>query len=371
MHSENATASEVSTIEGGDDSTIAPQQTTIDWQRSTVWWLFASEFVTLGWRSSHIFFVAVGLFLYRFGEILIQRLFQIEVESDFFPDRFTSNYNLLTDHLFFRFFRFQANPKWVIDGLSILDAGYALMIVAWFALVWSFFGGVIIRRSVIDLGLRSTTTWPSAIKFVLGRWILIFEAVAIQTLAVLSICIIPLLLGLIGRFGAVGEFLSLIGLLCTLVLIIPVAWLIFLCFFGFPFVTAAMVTEREIDAFDGLSRAAAYLFRRPAILLLLTVVGGAILLVLDFFVGYLFHISFSLLKNVYLSVSGFQDAWVGFDSGLTRKMWVVLKFVASSLIDALSISVFWSGVAAAYLILRREVDQVNYDEMDKATIDRH
>ncbi|MFM8400194.1 MAG: hypothetical protein ACKOAH_20380, partial [Pirellula sp.] len=50
-------------------------------------------------------------------------------------------------------------------------------------------------------------------------------------------------------------------------------WVAAIPLFGFSLSTVAIVTEKQADAFDGMSRASAYVFQRPATLILAVIVA--------------------------------------------------------------------------------------------------
>ncbi len=349
---------------------VGSTRSTIDWQRSMPWWYFLSGFVRLGWRTSHVVLAMLGIWLSELGMGLAHFLFRPSaaglISNPALAPGQGSDVSFLVNMPGFSIpSAFTSELAVLVGGpLSLQQIGYLIVVVIWLGLVWGFVGGVITRRSVVELGARTTIGWVGAVKLVTGRLRSIVEAAALPAIAVLAICAIPMLLGILARLGAFGEVLSAFGMLLSVVLVIPVAWLLILCVLGFPIVVAAIVTEKDSDVFDGLSRAAAYLFQRPVTLLIALVVGGSIIGLVVGIVGSVYQSAFGLMTQFYFAAAGLGNGQAGMDSERARSLFETGGWVVDSLVLAIGVSLFWSAVSATYLILRREVDQTDYDELD-------
>ena len=364
----NSTDPDPAEIASGEDilTAVGATRATIDWRRSTPWWFFLSGFVRLGWRTSHVLFAMIGLWCSKLGFMLADWMFHVRT-----PANMASFNGVLIDEGS-RGFYFLSLPRFFdarmlepfddfevgTSGLALRHIAYLIFLLVWLGIVWGFFGGVIVRRSVVELGVRTTIGWIGSIKLVAKRLRYIVEASGMPALAVLGFCLMPLLLGLIGRLGAAGEvtsaFLSMLGFL----IIIPIGWLAMLAFVGFPLITAAIVTEKDSDAFDGLSRAAAYLFQRPVTIILAIGIYTIVASIIYWLVGITYQFSFNLYSQVYLVTAG------GLDSSTARSFYKTFAVMIQTLIQAVPISLFCSATAATYLLVRREVDQTQYDELD-------
>ncbi len=346
---------------------VGATRTSVDWHRSTPWWFFLSGFVRLGWRTSHVFFAALGIWsthagLWAIGLLLGQRSVRFTGPAQGTVPEFTFVSRAWWSDLFPFSTGWLGSPNSITtsEAVSVVSIAYWLIVLIWLAIVWGFFGGIITRRSVIELGVRTTIGWTSAIKLVAGRLRSMVEAVSLPAIATFGLCLVPLFLGLLSHLGSFGEVTSAIGMLFCVILVIPVAWLLLLVVFGYPLLVAAIVSEKDSDAFEGLSRAAAYLFQRPMTIILALLVGGVTTQAVFRVVGLAYQSSFGLLTKFYLSTAG--DNPLSTQAG--RQIWNLSESIVQTIILAIPVSMFWAAVAATYLVVRREVDQTEYDNLD-------
>ncbi len=346
-------------IERGEDilQAVGSTRTTVDWQKSAPWWFFLSGFIRLGWRMSHIVFAAIGVWLSYVGLWIVQRFFLGDRLFASFAD---TPVGFAAGSPIVRFWRDFVNAPWTysLSGL----AGLAVLF-AWLIVVWGIAGGVICRRSVVELGARTTIGWGSAFKLVFSRLRAIFEAAGLPVLAVVGICVVPFLLGLLARLGSVGELVAALGVLFTFLLFLPIAWLLLLSVIGFPFMVAAIVTEKDSDAFDGLSRSAAYLFQRPATVILGVFIAGILISLITSLVSLAYVTGGVVYGKTFIAAAGVSDL-SDLSTGFARGVYRFAESVVQLLITGLAASMFWSATAAIYLLVRREVDHTEYDELD-------
>lgn len=344
------------TQEGTDIlQSVGATRVTIDWQRSMPWWFFVSGFVRLGWRLSHVVFAAVGVWLSLVGWRLAAKAVSVTDQLPNYPDisdpESVSVVSLLQS---------LASTSW---RFNLYSFAAFIVLFLWLVLIWGFVGGVICRRSVVELGARTTIGWGSAIKLVLARLLAIFESVGLPALAAAILLLIPFVLGLVGRLGSVGEVIASLGVLCTFLVALPVAWLVILVVFGFPLMVAAIVTEKDSDAFDGLSRAAAYLFQRPVTVLLAGVITFVAASCLTWIVSVAFSAGFDFYFSAYASGAGISDPQQ-IETKFAGGIWTTAQVILGLIVCGLMASMFWSAVAGTYLVVRREVDHTEYDELD-------
>ncbi len=121
------------------------------------------------------------------------------------------------------------------------------------------------------------------------------------------------------------------------------------------------MTEKKADAFDGVSRSAAYVFQRPVLLILLVAVfelihfgGGGVF-------SMLMTTGHQLVTNALESGAG--QTLRPSDGGTTWVFHIVLPLLLTSF----SVSFFWCSQAIAYLIIRKDVDHAEYDLVDMDT----
>jgi hypothetical protein len=141
-------------------------------------------------------------------------------------------------------------------------------------------------------------------------------------------------------------------------LTLGLGWCAAVTLFGFPLSVAAIVSEKNADAFDGVSRAAAYSFQKPATLIL-AVIGAEWL---GHFAGGMVSVAvntgFSILERAF-NLGASQDLlgqgtlWDGLIAGFVPLI-----------VTAFGFSFFWSASSAMYLVLRKEVDNTEFDLID-------
>jgi hypothetical protein len=139
--------------------------------------------------------------------------------------------------------------------------------------------------------------------------------------------------------------------------VLAVAWVSAITLLGFPLSVCAIVTERKADAFDGVSRSAAYVLQRPLVFILLIAAFQFLSFAASEIFGSIMWVGKSLLVT-------------GFDLGASHEMVatqsILLDGIPTLMLGGFSISFFWSAAASIYLILRREVDRTEYDHIDPA-----
>ena len=134
----------------------------------------------------------------------------------------------------------------------------------------------------------------------------------------------------------------------------------------------AISTERKADAFEGFSRSAAYLFQRPVVVVFLVVVLAGIGWIGYQFVFWTIAGGWYLTRDAFLFGAGIQSSELRLaiepnpsETALRIAPWMLAgSWLARLLIVAYGFSYFWSASAATYLVVRKCVDQTEFDEMD-------
>jgi hypothetical protein len=224
--------------------------------------------------------------------------------------------------------------------------------------IWSLVGGLLCRRSVLELGCNITATWSDSFKLVLQRWQSIAWSLTMPSGLLLIIAIGPLVLGWISNIPVVGLWIAGLLLVPTLVFGIALGWCGAITALGFPLSVCAIVTEKQADAYDGISRSAAYTFQRPLTLALcilgiqfLGAIGGTLLTLVLTIGTSLIQAAFDI--GSYTDLENMQTIWGP-----------VLRGMAPTLLTAYAFSLFWTGSSASYLLLRRDVDHAEFDMID-------
>jgi hypothetical protein len=239
----------------------------------------------------------------------------------------------------------------------------------WAAAVWAFFGAAICRIAAVHLAADEQVGWGAAVRYAARKWPAYFAAPLFPVGGVVLATIPVLILGLIMRAN-VGLFLG--GLLWPLVLVAGLLMTVLLLgtLFGWPLMWATISTEGS-DSFDALSRTYAYLFQRPLHYLFYVIVAGFIgwvgwLLVENFagaviWMGY-WAAGWGCGAPTIESIRGGGEPLLGLGNvgALLIHFWAdCVKLLAVGYL----FSYFWSASAAIYLLLRRNVDATEMDEV--------
>jgi len=253
---------------------------------------------------------------------------------------------------------------------SLQQTTAAWIRIGWFVLVWSIFGTGISRHVALELVGEEAPGPIGATLYGSRKWLSSFNAVIFVLVGLAALSIPGALLGLAMRTewglafaGAVWP-LVLLGAVVLAILAVGVVA-------GWPLMVAAVGVERG-DSFQAISTAFSYLYQRP--------------------LHYAFYAAVSLVVAVpALAVAGlFADAtgtlamWAAsFGMGPDRTAAVLdglagagaessawgVKAIAfwsrglATLLSSFGWGYFWAIATAAYLLLRRDVDGTEFDEV--------
>jgi hypothetical protein len=257
-------------------------------------------------------------------------------------------------------FRPSSTPRELLGAVARLG---------WFVLVWSIFGTAITRRVALALVGEEAPGPLAALWFGASRWLSSFNAVAFVLAGMLALAVPGALLGLAMRTD-VG--LAIAGAIWPVVLAgaVVLAILAVGVLAGWPLMVAAVGVERG-DSFQAISTAFSYLYQRPL------------------------HYAFYGLVAVLVAVPTLAAAGVFADATATLAMWAaslgmghdrtaeLLEAVgrdsAATPFGARAIAFWmrclegvlasfgwgygWAIATAAYLLLRRDVDGTEFDEV--------
>lgn len=241
--------------------------------------------------------------------------------------------------------------------------------LAWFVLVWSIFGTAIARHVALKLVGEDAPGLFASIWYGTQKWLSSFNAVAFVILGILALAVPGAILGLLMRSdiglavaGAVWP-LVLAGAVVLAILAVGVVA-------GWPLMVGAVGVERG-DSFQAISTAFSYLYQRPL------------------------HYAFYGLVAAVVAIPALAAADVFADATAAFAMWAasfgmghdrtaaVLRDAAAAGADvpwgaraigfwmrsleavlaSFGWGYFWSIATAAYLLLRRDVDGTECDEV--------
>jgi len=254
------------------------------------------------------------------------------------------------------------------QDLGFRGLAYALLCCAWALVVWGFFGAVMTRTVALRLTRDEGVSWARASQFSRARIGSYISAPVLPILGVAFLTIPVALLGLLARLdvgvlvtGVLYPFALLAGLLMTILLVGLL--------FGWPLMWSTISTEGT-DAFDALSRAYAYVFQRPFHYLFYGIVASVVGL-----------LGLTLVRGVATMVihcTRWAASWgatsnrindivvVNVEPGVGESGAALIQFwenAVFTLVTAFAVSFLWSASTSIYLLLRRQVDAVELDEV--------
>lgn len=257
--------------------------------------------------------------------------------------------------------------------LRLAEAGYYALGLLWTLLVWGFFGGAITRIAVMKLGREEQIGLGEALAYArrkLGSYL------ASPLFPLSGVVVLAAPIGLLGWLMRYDWGLLLAGLLWPAVLLAALAITVLLLglLFGWPLMWGVVSSERQGDAFEAFARSYAYTFQRPLHYLFYAVIAtifGA--------VGWL------LVYQVSEAVIDFARWPAALAAGAER--WAVVEHALDdphavsglaaygaaliglfeafvrTIAAAFGYSFFWCLAAAVYLLLRRDTDEAEFDEV--------
>lgn len=138
---------------------------------------------------------------------------------------------------------------------------YSLFGSLWSMLVWSFFGVGITRVCLLRLTRDERAGLDDALEYSIQKSLTAMLAVSLPMLAVFLLCIPTFLMGLVMGFD-LGIVLVGIFWFVVLAMAIVMAVLLAGLLFGWPLIISSVACEGQ-NAFDAMTRAFAYTFQRP------------------------------------------------------------------------------------------------------------
>ena len=262
-------------------------------------------------------------------------------------------------------------PASALFNLQLSFGGFCfyLLCTIWTILVWSIFGAAITRIAALALTREHKLGLRGGFAFGLLHWPSFAGGPALPLAACLLLAVPLLVLGWIARLDSGALFVSLIwplaliggGLIALLTLGLALGW---------PLMWPTISTEAT-DSFDGLSRAYSYTLHRPlryfGYVLFAGILGALLLYVVTFVVALIQHMTlwgFSIgaggeRVNDLLSPV-VQDStmlrWANTVFGFWNRLLQLIPL-------AVAASYFWTAMTQIYLLLRRDEDGAELDEV--------
>jgi len=249
---------------------------------------------------------------------------------------------------------------------------FCLLCGLWSLAVWGLFGGAMTRSVAMQLTRQETIPWGQARNFAMRHWLNYFTAPLYPLLGVFLLAIPVAFLGLIAQLD-IGALLAAVLWPLAMLAGLLMAMLLLGLFFGWPLMWGTVSVEAN-DAFDAFSRSYAYVYQRPLNYLFYAIVASVLGVLGYLLVGY-FAEGVIHLTNWAASWGAGNEriaALTGQSTDLmitsvTGNYAVLLIGLWAALVRLIavgfSISYLWSAATAIYLLLRRDVDSAEMDEI--------
>lgn len=245
----------------------------------------------------------------------------------------------------------------MLDGpRSFGEAAAIVFVVFWQLAVWAALGGAICRIAALALTRGEAPDLPNALRYAKRNYGAFFSAPLMTFAAVLFVSLPLVILGLLMRLdwlSYVAAFFWPLALLIGL----GVALLTIGLAVGFPLMSAAVAVE-ETDAFDAISRAFSYVYQRPLRLLWYVLVAA--------FLGWLGGMAVEFVLNATRSTTTGAVRWGHGSAEIPLRADKIIAFWTDGLYVlrwAYYYAYFWSAAVGIYLLMRRDIDSVQLDEV--------
>ena len=277
---------------------------------------------------------------------------------------------------------------------------YFLLVLTWTLATWGLFGGAITRMAAVQLTRKEKIGMNEAVRFAWARYVSFFSAPLFPLLFVTFILVLLICFGFLHLIPLVGDILvdgvfwplpMLGGVVMAVILVGLVGW---------PLMYATISVEGS-DSFDALSRSYSYVYQCPWHYLWNCTVAIAYGAALVFFVGFMGSFMVYLGKwgvaqtpgtqffdrdpsylfiyapesfgwrNLLIEGSPYADDnlattaldslhWYNKVGALMVSAWVYAAFL---LVVGFGYSYFWCASTIIYLLMRRQVDDTDLDEI--------
>ncbi len=326
----------------------------IDWLRSAWWWIPLTRSLQPAVRMNALAVGLIAIQLSTLGAWLGEQMFAPAWQPSF--DWYvpaTEGYSL----------RPIAWASGVLQSLlsferlGLRELGFLTFELLWLTLTFGLLGGVLARRSLVELGQRTIAAWGESLSIVFSRWHSFLWSMGTHFVGIAALLVPIYVLGLLSRLGSVGATVAGVLLLLCFPLVFAVGRFALSAIVCFPLSVCAIAAEKKADAFDGFSCSNAYFFQRPVVVAICIVCLLAIGCVGEQLVFWTITAGWWLVRGAYLMAGGAlqpaSNTFIGAGNWLS-----------TALIAAYWFSFCWSGAAATYLILRKSVDHTELDELE-------
>ncbi|MEE2685152.1 MAG: hypothetical protein VYB09_02485 [Planctomycetota bacterium] len=240
----------------------------------------------------------------------------------------------------------------------------------WTLLVYALFGGAISRIAVVQLGRGERVSLGESLRFSIRKLRSYFMAPLFVIIASLLLALLITIPSLLMRAGGWGTAVVGVGWVIVLILAAAMAVLLVVLSFGWPLMWGAISAEETGDVFEATSRSFSYTIQRP--------LKYACYVVVALIIGGLGWWLVDLVANQVTELALWSASWGGGlenvaalqdgedKTGALAVGTNIINFlneVVGYLVAAYTFAFFWAGSAAIYLLLRKDTDQTELDDV--------
>ncbi|PHR98733.1 MAG: hypothetical protein COA78_25815 [Blastopirellula sp.] len=257
--------------------------------------------------------------------------------------------------------------------MTIGKVAYFVFAALWMTAVWSIFGGAICRIAALDLSCGERLGLKGSLVYAGKNFFSYFTAPLFPFVGIFFVALPVVLLGYIARFDDVGVLVSgifgFIAVICGLIM----AFALVPLFLGWPLMWGTISTESS-DSFDAVSRTYAYTTQRPFHYLFYVVVAMLIGAFGLFIASLLASLTNHTMDWAFEWGAGANRA-AAINNAITgtepqsdlmeaaTSLMMLWKGLIGQIVDCYAFSFFFVSTAGIYLLLRRDVDQAELDEI--------
>ena len=240
----------------------------------------------------------------------------------------------------------------------------------WTLLVYALFGGAISRIAVVQLGRGERVSLGESLRFAIRKLRSYFMAPLFVIVASILLALLITVPSLLMRAGGWGTAAVGVAWVIVLILAAAMAVLLVILSFGWPLMWGAISAEETGDVFEATSRSFSYTIQRP--------LKYACYVVVALIIGGLGWWLVDLVTNQVVELALWSASWGGGlenvdalqdstdKAGALAVGTNIINFlndVVGYLVAAYTFGFFWAGSAAIYLLLRKDTDQTELDDV--------
>ncbi|MGY8769851.1 MAG: hypothetical protein ACKVH8_15640 [Pirellulales bacterium] len=259
------------------------------------------------------------------------------------------------------------------NQMTVGVVAYFVFAALWTTAVWSIFGGAICRIAALDLSCGERLGLKGSLVYAGKNFFSYFTAPLIPFVGIFFVALPIVLLGFITRFGDVGALVygifGFVAVICGLIMAFALVPLLL----GWPLMWGTISTESS-DSFDAVSRTYAYTTQRPFHYLFYVVVS-MLIGAFGLFIAYLLATLTDHTIAWAFEWGAGSDRAATINNAITgtqsqsdlmeaaTSMMMLWKALIGRIVDCYAFSFFFVSSAGIYLLLRRDVDQAELDEI--------